>query len=216
VVSHNNAVYVANTIKQFSRYGITPIVIDNASNRETLQLLAHIERSGTARIVYAKKNWGHKVGFLKTLYDKLPNTFAYTDPDLQLNMNLPSNFLNILESVTERYRVYKAGFALDLLEGREIISVANAKNGDVRLWESQFWRKPLIHDTLEVWAADIDTTFAVYSKKFDLGRFFDSVRVGGAFAAIHMPWFPEIDLFTELQRTTYLKENNSSSWVKLS
>tara|TARA_B110000503_G_C7160466_1_gene419429 strand:+ start:2000 stop:2215 length:216 start_codon:yes stop_codon:yes gene_type:complete len=56
-------------------------------------------------------------------------------------------------------------------------------------WESQYWRFKLQRsDELKVYAAPLDTTFAVYNKGNYRGSFMDAVRIGGDYAVTHLPW----------------------------
>lgn len=225
VVSYNNGIYVENTVRQLAPYGITPIIIDNrSSDAATLNILDELARAGRAHVVLSKWNFGHHVGFRDAVYELLPEVFAYTDPDLQFREDLPRNFLQILADLTREYSVYKAGCALDLLHG-ETISAATTeiasidpltyrKDMSIREWESHFWRLRLAHDSLEMYAAAIDTTFAVYRKSNYIGIFLDGIRVAGSFSVIHMPWFPERDLVSAAERASYLKDNKYSTWVK--
>ncbi|HIO90613.1 MAG TPA: glycosyltransferase family 2 protein [Campylobacterales bacterium] len=224
IVSYNNGIYVENTINQLQSFGITPIIIDNNSTDLTsLKILKKIKNNHTAQVVFSDKNFGFMVGFLNHIYPLLPEVFAYSDPDLQFNKNLPDDFLSKLASLTKKYSVYKAGFALELLEEETIIDqVINKMRGvpmiynqefSVREWESQYWRIPISHDNLILYSAPIDTTFAVY-KKSNYNGFFDAIRVAGDYSAIHLPWFPRLDLMAESNKREYLKGNNSSTWIK--
>lgn len=66
---------------------------------------------------------------------------------------------------------------------------------------------------LKCYAAKIDTTFAVYRKSNFRYDFYDGVRVAGAFSAIHLPWFPELDIMTAEEKASYLDKNNiSATW----
>lgn len=225
VISYNNGVYVANMVLQLSRFGLTPIIIDNSSSDlASLAVLDRLEQAGDALVVRSEENFGHLVGFKAPLYASLPEIFAYTDPDLEFNAKLPANFLSVLSDLTARYNVFKAGFALDLPADEPTVDIPLKlsrekpfpfrKQFSVREWEAQFWSKPLQHESLEVFAADVDTTFAVYRKTNYRGDFFDAVRVGGAFGALHLPWFPRLDLFNSISRSQYLKGNKSNTWAK--
>lgn len=224
VISFNNGIYVRNMVEQLQGFGVVPIIIDNCSTDVATQNTVHeFEREGKAHIAFAGKNFGHLAAFLEPIYPLLPEVFAYTDPDLQLNPDLPKDFLHELARLTEHFHVYKAGFALQLLEGEEVVSaklmrsnstpVKYEKTYSVREWESQFWRKPLSYKNLEVWAADIDTTFAVYRKSNYYGDFYDAIRVSGNYGAVHLPWFPKRDLFSEQSRSAYSRGNISSTWL---
>lgn len=222
VISYNNGIYIQNTVSQLERYKITPIIIDNNSDDiGTLNILHQLEKNEKANIVFSKKNLGHMVGFLDPVYKILPNIFAYTDPDLQFNQNLPPDFLRSLSDLTIEYSVYKAGFALDLLADEPIIDTKHIfrrtkpflwnKKLNLREIEQQYWNKKLCHKELEIYSAKIDTTFAVYNKEKFNGDFYDGVRVGGLYSAIHLPWFKKLDIMSLSERRAYLHKNKSTT-----
>lgn len=224
IVSYNNGIYVNHCVQQLNTRSIKPIIIDNASkDAETLAILAEITAAKRAFVVRSAVNMGARVGFQGPIYDVLPDTFGYTDPDLLFNRHLPADFIQQLTNVCDHFKCFKAGFALpyqvehSLTDRRMKSSLGNIVPFDklvtVPQWESRFWNKPLKHDRLEVYAAPIDTTFAIYHKKHYNGDFFDAVRVAGDFSALHMPWFPDLDLLSPQHRSAYLKGNKSSTWV---
>jgi len=227
IICYNNGVYVKNLVCQFNKFDITPIVIDNcSSDKQTIKTLDQMASKKQAYIAYSEKNFGHFVGLLDPIYQQLPNHFAYTDPDLDLNKNLPKDFLQKLINLTNQYQVYKAGFALDLLNDEEVIDatqyISHTKpfdyknNFSVRQFESQFWRLPMQHDKLEIYYAPIDSTFAVYNKRHYRGDFYDAIRVAGDFSAIHLPWFPKLDIMNLDQKLAYLNSDRKkdTTWVK--
>ena len=227
IICYNNGVYVENLVRQLNGFDITPVVIDNrSSDQKTLTTLAQLAAEKQAYIAYSEKNFGHFVGLLDPIYQQLPNHFAYTDPDLDLNKNLPKDFLQKLINLTNEYQVYKAGFALDLLDDEPVIvasqRISHTKPFDyqndfsVRQFEAQFWRLPIQHDTLEIYYARIDSTFAVYNKQQYRGDFYDAVRVAGDYSAIHLPWFPRLDIMNEDQKLAYLNSDRKkdTTWVK--
>lgn len=226
VVSYNNGIYVANTVAQLARLSIKPIVIDNAStDPQTRQILTQLNEREQALVVFSKKNYGHLVGFLEPLYRTLPNIFAYTDPDLQFHPELPPDFLDTLAQLTVDYGAYKAGCALTLehegtrakTDNNYTVAVRKPflfnESYEVQEWEGHFWQKKLLHPRLEIYSAPLDTTFAVYNKSMYRGDFvFNSLRVAGPFSALHLPWFPELDIMSNEQRNIYLRGNISSTW----
>jgi glycosyltransferase involved in cell wall biosynthesis len=223
IVCYNNGKYVGNFVDQLSRFSIVPIVIDNASNdAATLVRIAQLAEGGRISLLRMRRNFGHKVGFLPGIYECLPEFFAYTDPDLALSEALPHDFLRQLGELTQQFKVYKAGLALRIPSELEIISkkYKKKKTKPIRFqreysvveWERQYWVKKLNHESLEVYAAPVDTTFAVYNKSEYSGDFFSAVRVGGVFSCIHIPWFPQLDFLTTVEREKYMVANKSSTW----
>lgn len=224
MVCYNNGRYVANLTKQLNQRGLTPVVLDNHSTDPGTQaVLLRLHQAGQIRQVRSPKNFGHMVGFLSPVYDCLPELFAYTDPDLDLSPEMPAEFLSILAGLTERYGVYKAGLALTLRSDTPMTPAlvhiqakrpfAFGRHYAVREWEANFWRRPLVHETLQVHAAPVDTTLAVYRKDNFRGQFTDGVRVAGEFEALHLPWYPALDILNEQDKAAYLRGNKSSNWV---
>lgn len=225
VVSYNNGTYVENTVNQFRKLNIKPIIIDNhSSDNASLEILRKINASGMADIVFSPINFGHFVGFIEPIYNILPDIFAYTDPDLQYSSKMPKDFLEVLAEMTSIYSVFKAGLALAIpadiptIEGKSTLQQTKPirvnKEYSVQEKENKYWRMRIVDHEHEVYAAKIDTTFAVYRKSNYHGDFFDAVRVAGNFSAIHLPWFPSLDMMSEHQRTSYIKGNKSSSWIR--
>ena len=223
VISYNNGAYVENITKQLQSFNITPIIIDNhSSSKKTQDILYDLEHKNLAHIIRSQHNFGHMVGFLKPIYDLLPEVFAYTDPDLQLNENLPEDFLSKLANLTIEFPVFKAGFALTLKNHGPIKDtkfhschykpIYYEKCLSIEEFESRYWVNKLEHDALELYAAQIDTTFAVYRKNNYIGKFHNAIRVAGNYSAIHLPWFEKLDLLAEKDKVEYRDKNISSNW----
>ena len=225
IIRYNNGVYIKNMLNQLSEFNITPIIIDNNSNdQNTLDVLNKEKASNRAYVVFSNENLGHMVGFLDPIYTLLPEVFAYTDPDLQFNKNLPENFLETLANLTKEYSTYKAGFALDLLPDENFVNTKHYfkktkpfiwnKTYSIREIEGKYWRKKIDNKDYDIYCAKIDTTFAVYRKENYKGDFFDGIRIAGNFSTIHLPWFPDIDLMNKNERTIYMRGNRSTTSIK--
>lgn len=225
IVSYNNGIYVENTTKQLNNLNIKPIIFDNKSTQDgSLTILKSLDSESKAHIIYSSYNFGHMIGFIHPIYKVLPEVFAYTDPDLQFNTNLPNNFLDVLATLTEEYNTYKAGFALSLHNSGELKDIKlhclhthpiiYDKFQSIEEFESKHWLYRLQHDSLELYASPIDTTFAVYRKSAYIGDFHRAVRVAGNFSATHLPWFKELDMLSKDDTKAYLDNNTSSNWVQ--
>lgn len=222
IVCYNNHVYVENFIAQLKNFDITPIVIDNAStSSDTKRYLSEKKLGNEVLVCNSSCNFGHLVGFHPAIYEVLPEHFCYSDPDLGFHPDLPKTFLEELKHIALHFGSFKAGLALDLCEGEDIVptKIENPL-GDpfncvlehgIREFEARWWRYRLSYKDYEVWAAEVDTTLAVYCKSNFYGHFLDGVRVGGNFSAVHLPWFPKRDLFNDRQREEYLDGNETST-----
>ena len=224
IVCYNNASHVEQMVVQLNQMGVTPIVFDNASTCEQTQSLLKAMHQQRAYVLRIGHNLRHKVGFLPGIFEHMPAVFAYTDPDLQFSQALPSHFLQTLRDLSREYGVFKAGSALTLNpdEINRNLTISKCKSGSMPYqkafsvidWESKYWKFQLQRsDDLTVYAAPLDTTFAVYNKANYSGSFMDAVRVAGDYAAIHLPWYPGLDNMEAADRARYLKRNKSSTWI---
>jgi len=223
VVAYNNYSYTKLMVDQLSTKGLTPVIFDNKSTDPVLIDYLKSIHNNQAFVVFSNRNYGHKIGFLPGVFDCMPQFFAYTDPDLLFQDDLPTCFLDQLKALTIEYGVFKAGMALSLIAGdfknglfinkKHDGSIPFSRTYSVQEWEQKYWNFKLARqDELEVYAAPLDTTFAVYNKSNYQGKFIDGVRVAGAYQAVHLPWFKNIDVMSQDERLLYLKANVSSTW----
>lgn len=120
------------------------------------------------------------------LYDRLPDVFCLTDPDLELNSKMPENFIEQLYQISLEYDSKRVGLALALDDYDTAMFHDVYHHGcTIHQWESGFWDKPLSHPTLTLYSADIDTTLALHNKQ----KSGASIRVAGDFTARHLPWY---------------------------
>ena len=169
IICHNNHVYVDNMIKQLKKinkdYLSTITIINNRStNSDTISYLQtcniHIienENNGPWISPYCNKD----------IYDILPEKYIVTDPDLELNENIPNNFIEILSNLSDQYQSKKIGFAIDISDHDLMIQLDNYSETGMSIynWEQQFWKNKINDSTFELYDAAIDTTFSLLNKK---------------------------------------------------
>lgn len=197
----NNPTDCARMLAQLRRVGFRDICfVDSGSTTDSMVSWLD-EAEGHVRIERTSQNRGPRRAVLDDgRLAALPRYFCVTDPDLAFNGLLPSDFLQDLALQTSRFRIGKAGFALDLMRRirfRDEPFEIMGKSVKIWEWEEQFWSRPL-GDTLGgdmVFLADIDTTFALYDQKFFCeSDFLAGVRVAGRFTAQHLPWLRSADV----------------------
>jgi hypothetical protein len=172
------------------------IIMDNISTcKDTIEYL----KNTTCKVIYNTFNYPQiSQNHNADVYNTLPDIFITTDPDLELNKNLPKNFIEILTEISETYTVGKVGFALDISDFNDMFQydIYHHKGTTIFSHESQFWHNKIQHDQYEVYNAFIDTTFCLYNKKyFDSNNFYHAIRVAGNFTCKHLPWYIESKLF---------------------
>jgi FkbM family methyltransferase len=180
---------VQNTLAQIQKinpkYYDNTIILNNASTcLDTIEFLKNtdvtiIENANNGPWVSSTLN-AH-------IYDALPDKYVLTDPDLQFNENLPTNFIEILSELSDKYRAGKVGFALDISDYDEMYQYAYYNGKTIYEWEHAFWENRIDDPNYELYVGSIDTTFALVNKEFTEPHF--NVRVGGDFVAKHLPWY---------------------------
>lgn len=207
IICYNNYKYVENTIKQIRE--INPLyvdfitIMDNDSNcNNTIKYL----KNCNIPIIWNKYNngpWILSINYQKErnngLFNILPEKFILTDPDLEFNKNLPSNFIEILIKLSEKYKCSKIGFALDISDYDKMFSDSYVVSSTIKEWESQFWNMK-IEDDYELYNADVDTTFCLINKKYSNNKL--KIRIAGNFTAKHLPWYKKNNIYNEYE--TYM------------
>jgi len=193
IPTFNNPAYVRNMTAQLFCRGLRNIVvIDNGSTAPDMRASFLLAR----RVVHLNDNRGpHYIFREDREFDALPNLFCVTDPDLEFNQQLPDDFLIELIGLTEEFRVGKVGFSLDVSDKaamREDDFQNSSRICKIWEWEQQFWEDQIgsTRSGDPIYRADIDTTFAVYNKKyFSRDNFYDALRLAGRYTCRHLPWY---------------------------
>ena len=211
IISYNRLSFVKQSVDWMITYGLKNIhIIDNNS---TYPPLLEYFKTCPCTVHRMNKNWGHEVLWLCGKFDKILKKTPYivSDPDIEPNKNLPKDFLFQMYNILGQYRnVTKVGFALDISSDDISESVKN--------WEKQFWVDRIPNDDLEIYFADIDTTFALYRPgklKLKNQQFYTGIRFAGNFMAKHLPWY--IKSVTETEEDKYYiahANKKVSTWVR--
>jgi FkbM family methyltransferase len=219
IPTFNNPTFLKSMVTQLEALNCVNImIVDNASTFPAmLQYLEQLSRR--MEVLYMPDNAGpRRVWTDAAFFKKLPKVFCVTDPDLQLNAEMPLNFTDCLFALSEKYKMGKVGLALDIAD------VQALREDDYRIgdrdykiweWESQFWQTEVESD---VFVALVDTTFALYNKNyFDPSAPLNALRVGGKFTCQHLPWLKsyslpddEVAFYRETNRHSYYLPNVDS------
>jgi hypothetical protein len=195
IPTYNNPSYLKLMLNQLNKYNLNNvIIIDNFSLYPEMRELLK-ELSDKYTIVAKFTNEGPREFYTNpVLFNWLPEKFIVTDPDIGFNQNLPSNFIEILEKVSEDFNLFKVGLALDIeFEGNEAIKKIMPWGQSIYNWEATMYLNQ-IGETLSgdpIYKAPLDTTFCFVNKKYDNGDFLftSTARVGGNFISQHYGWY---------------------------
>lgn len=228
IPTFNNPTFLENTLNQLNSKGLEDIcIIDNGSRFKPMIELIEKVASRHHVITLIDNPGPHYTITRKELLASLPKFFIYTDPDLEFNPKLPSNFISTLKLLSEEHEVGKVGFALEIdniQEMRDTKFKIDGKEFLIWEWEKQFWKHKVPQENSnEVFYADIDTTFALYNQDFYHPEINSgALRVAGAFTAKHLPWFrsslvpkKESNFYNRSQRHSYYGMTRKSKALSL-
>jgi len=188
IICYNNYKYVQNTLDQIRKinmeYYKNVIIVNNSSTcTDTINFLKNVD----VKIINSANNgpWITSTAN-KDIYDTLPDKYIVTDPDLELNEIMPSNFIEILSNLSDKYGVFKIGLALDISDFEKMYQTGYYGDINIYDWERNFWNNKINDSNYELYNAPIDTTFCLLNKNNNND---DGIRVAGNFTAKHLPWY---------------------------
>lgn len=191
----NNPSYCQLMVEQLEKYLLKNILfIDNSSSSEEMKNFLH--KMSEKYSVLITDNFGPRFCYEEnSFFNWLPSEFILTDPDIGFNSELPLDFVDNFRFVSQKFELFKVGFALDIdLEIPNFLGSENYVQGTglcAYEWEKKFWTKPIgyINESI-IYEADIDTTFCYINKKFFKGDFFKpAARLAGKFTSQHFGWY---------------------------
>ena len=216
VICYNNYRYVKNTLSQILKinreYYNNIMILNNKSTcLHTINFLNGVD----VPVINNSTNNGPWITKYKNphIYNRLPNKFIITDPDLKFNENIPNNFIEILSNLSDTYKVSNVGFALDLSHFDKMYKDIYCNNKTIYDHEIQFWKNKLIHKDYQLYQAPIDTTFCLVNKIYlddnKEGLSNRSIRIAGNFLAKHLPWYIENEVYNVYDN--YICNTNTSA-----
>ena len=213
IIAYNNLTFVKNFINQLRRFPNPIWVIDNKSTYQALHDYykeLETEMGNHIKIHRMEANYGHNV--YKTHGYFLPHMFMLSDPDLELNPLMPLNASDILLELSNQYKAYKVGTALDLSDSNKFVPCEKYSYGkNIANFESQFWTRKINHPMYELYESPIDTTFCLVNNNYHGGI---CIRMAGIFTAKHLPWYNDyVKLNVPQDEIDHWKQENKSSSI---
>jgi hypothetical protein len=128
-------------IKINANYKKDIIIVDNASTcEETLNFLKNTE---VKTIINDNNGPWITPNINQHIWDILPNEFILTDPDLEYNENTPSNFIEILSTLSNKYKCAKIGLALRIDDFDKMYQYVYYSGKNIYEWEKEYWKNQL-------------------------------------------------------------------------
>lgn len=211
IIAFNNLHHVKNFVEQLEKFTANIHIIDNCSTYP--KLLEYYKNDYKYNLIKMDRNYGHEV-YMK-LYDELPEQFIISDPDLQLNENTPEDFIDQLALLSEKYKIWKTGLALDISQPELFINGIYHAGKTIKEWESQFWTKQEDDVDYEVYDAHTDTTFCLCNKKYYQASLFTAIRIADNFTCKHLPWYKSHWKEYPTDEIKFYKEGHCSTMMKM-
>ena len=200
IICFNNYKYVDNTIKQLLKVDPTLksflIIMDNASNDP---LTCDYLKITDIRVIFNTINNGPWITSTQNshVYNEMPNKFIITDPDFKFNTKLPTNFVEIMLNLSEKYNTSKIGFAISL-ENRKQMYPGIYHGKTIYEHELQFWQNKINDPKYKLYSALLDTTFCLINKTLLQDNLSGNhIRIAGDFTAVHLPFYIENPILTK-------------------
>lgn len=213
--SFNQLAYLNNLIKKLllARFENIYILDQGSSYPPLTKWLSGVYERKEALPLFLGRNNGPHYFFISELYKIFGGgPFVYTDPDISWN-NLAPDFLSFLFDISEKYRIFKVGPALEIPEKSDIedikIEDEKGKFFTINEWESQFWKHEIEPG---VYNSPIDTTFHLFVPQYYLPGtpLITGLRVSGnGRTVLHLPWHKSF-LVPEEEREFYYKSTKHS------
>ena len=214
-IGYNNLHFLKNFINQIKHFKIPIIVFDNKSTYAPLfDYYKEIKKELGSKIDIRLLDKNYGGGVYRVFKHTLPDIFILSDPDLELNGNMPDNFTEILYNISRKYKAFKVALALDISEKNKLLDCKYNDNKTIYESESKYWKVRINDPDYELYKAGhpLDTTFCLinynYSKE-------NHIRIAGDFTAKHLPWYKNYlkDHLSEDELRLWKKDNNSSSII---
>lgn len=194
------------------------VIMDNASDYPPL-LAWYEQLPAGAKLMRLEQNHGPYVLWQQGVHQVLDTPYVLTDSDVVPDAACPSDLIGRLLVVLQRHPDAKKvgpGLRIDNLPD------SYAEADTVRKWESQFWEHPVAPG---LFAAPIDTTFALYPARGEFSNEACNLRLGAPYLTEHTPWYVDEAALSAEER--HYREHTSTtfsnwsvakkdSWVKKS
>ena len=179
------------------------VILDNASDYTPL-LAYYAELPPAARVMLLPENHGPYVLWKQGVHKVLDTPYVVTDSDVVPAGFCPHDLIDALLAQLQRHPdARKVGAALRI----DNLPDSYGEADTVRKWESQFWEHPVAPG---VFAAPVDTTFAIYPAFGEFSNDAGNLRLGHPYIAEHTPWYVDEAALSAEER--YYRDHTSATF----
>jgi len=209
IIAYNNYTYVKKICERLINITNNIFIVDNNS---TYGPMVNFLDNSKLNIIRLSKNHGHRVYELESIKKIVGPIFLLTDPDIEISDAVDKKTIQIMYETSEKYKIRKVGVALDI-SGDNLREDVKYENQTIKQWESKFWQNKVMHEEIEMYWADIDTTFCLINNNYTTN--WPYIRLAGPYTSKHLPWYK--DWKNQLmpgEYESYMSGNRSTNWCK--
>lgn len=179
------------------------VILDNASDYPPL-LAYYAQLPDGVKALLLPENHGPYVLWQQGVHKVLDTPYVLTDSDVVPAGFCPQDLIGALLAQLQRHPdARKVGAALRI----DNLPDSYGEADTVRKWESQFWEHPVAPG---VFAAPIDTTFAIYPAHGEFSNDTGNLRLGHPYIAEHTPWYVDEAALSAEER--YYRDHTSAAF----
>jgi hypothetical protein len=179
------------------------IIMDNASDYPPL-LDYYGQLPAGVKVMRLPENHGPYVLWQQGVHKVLDTPYVVTDSDVVPAGFCPQDLIGALLAQLQRHPdARKVGAALRI----DNLPDSYGEADTVRKWESQFWEHPVAPG---VFAAPVDTTFAIYPAHGEFSNDSGNLRLGHPYIAEHTPWYVDEAALSTEER--YYRDHTSAAF----
>ena len=204
IIGYNQYTYIKNMVDQVKKYTDDIVILDNNSTFNPL--LDYYKNEYKYTLLKMDKNYGHKIYESNFIEKIIGNIYFLTDPDLEFNKNLPTNFIEEMINISNYFEAEKVGFALSI-NPNEIKNDITPFGKSIIEFEKQNWICKLYYPNHELYSAAIVTTFCLINKNNKGGHY----RIANNYICKHLPWYKNFKEKLIEGEFEYYKINNKST-----
>lgn len=207
--NRNRFTYLRKLIDSLESRGYYNIYI--LDNNSTYPPLLSYYSELSYKIIRLNANLGYLALWKSGLYKKFyRDYYVYTDPDVVLIEECPSDFLKVLhDKMRQDLSLYKVGLSLRIDDLPESYN----KRNEVLHWEKQFYEERI--DSF-FFSARVDTTFALYrpgSTKAEANFYTKTYRSDFPYQVRHLPWYVDSNNLSEEDQFYIQNSATSTHWT---
>ena len=197
IINRNWLTYLRDMVEELLKRGCTDItVIDNASTYPPL--LDYYNKLTMVRVLRLSDNMGPWALCQSSFFwDIVKNDrFILSDPDIDIKQT-PLTLVSDLVCLKDKYKEYnKIGVALRVDDLPDALKIKTA----IQKWEARFWLSAVEPD---IYAAPVDTTFALWEGGVGSLGLSNCLRVAGEYTCRHRPWYIDFSGLSEEEAYWY-------------